>query len=121
RSSVIEPEDQARYMGDAWERLSKKPNRQVCFRVADSDGTIHDFNLGAHVPSLTDADVDMIHALWLDATNRGGIEDLHHKEVVTVALARLAEEMKGTERVEALERMRSLVGKRRGATFMPVD
>jgi hypothetical protein len=117
RSSVIEPEDQAKYMGDAWERLSKKPNRQVCFRVADSDGTIHDFNLGAHVPSLTDADVDMIHALWLDATNRGGIEDLHHKEVVTVALARLAEEMKGTERVEALERMRSLVGKRRGATF----
>ena len=115
RSSVIEPEDQARYMGDAWERLSKKPNRQVCFRVADSDGTIHDFNLGAHVPSLTDADVDMIHALWLDATNRGGIEDLHHKEVVTVALARLAEEMRGAERVETLERMRSLVGKRRGA------
>jgi len=121
RSSVIEPDDQAKYMGDAWERLPKKPNRQVCFHVVDSDGTIHDFNLGAHVPRLTDADIDMIHALWLDATNRGGIEDLHHKEVVTVALARLAEEMKGAERVETLERMRSVVGKRRGARLMPVD
>jgi len=89
----------------------------VCFHVVDPDGTMHDFTLGAHVPRLSDADVDMIHALWLDATNRGGIEDLHHREVVTVALARLVEEMKGTERVEALQRMRSLVGKRRVATF----
>ena len=81
----------------------------------------HDYNLGAHVPRLTDADIDMIHALWLDATNRGGIEELHHREVVTVALARLAEEMRGAERVETLERMRRLVGKRRGATPVPAE
>ena len=121
RSSVMEPDDQAKQIGDAWERLPKKPNRQVCFHVVDPDGTVHDFYLGAHVPKLADADIDLIHALWLDATNRGGIEDLHHREIVTVALARLAEEMKGAERVETLERMRSVVGKRRGARLMPVD
>jgi amino acid transporter len=121
RSSVIEPDDQARYMGDAWERLPNKPNRQVSFHVVDSDGTIHDFNLGAHVPRLTDADVDIIHSLWLDATNGGGIDDLHHKEVVTVALARLAEEMKGAHRVETLARMRTLVLKRNSATVVPED
>jgi amino acid transporter len=113
RSSVIEPEDQAKHIGDAWERLPKKPNRPVCFHVVDSDGTLHDFNLGAHVPRLTDADVDVIHGLWLDATKESGIEDLHHKEVVTVALARLAEEMKGTGRKETLERLRRLVATRR--------
>jgi hypothetical protein len=51
----------------------------------------------------------MIHTLWLDATKERGIEDLHHKEVVTVALARLAEDMKGGGRKEALERMRGLL------------
>jgi amino acid transporter len=112
RSSVMEPEIQAKYIGEAWERLPKKPNRQVCFHVVDSDGTLHDFNLGAHVPILMDADVDMIHTLWLDATRERGIEDLHHKEVVTVALARLAEDMKGAGRKEALERMRGLLGNR---------
>ena len=64
----MEPADQARYIGDAWERLPRKPTRPVCFHVVDQDGTLHDFKLGAHAPTLTDADVDMIHTLWLDAT-----------------------------------------------------
>jgi len=57
---------------------------------------------------LADADIDLIHALWLDATKDGGVEGLHHKEIVTVALARLAEEMKGAGRTDALERLRRL-------------
>jgi hypothetical protein len=69
RSSVMEPDDQAKYIGEAWERLAKKPDRQVCFHVVDSDGTLHDFNLGAHVPTLMAADVDMIHTLWLAGHN----------------------------------------------------
>jgi len=113
RSSVMEPAEQAQHIGDAWERLVKKPNRQVCFHVVDSDGTVQDFRLGAHVPTLAEADVDLIHTLWLEATKEGGVEDLHHKEVVTVALARLAEEMRGAERQDTLERMRAVVDHRR--------
>ena len=112
RSSVMEPDDQAQLMGEAWERLAKKPNRQVCFHVVDPDGALHDFTLGAHVPTLTAADVDMIHTLWLDATRERGVEDLHHTEVVTVALAALAAQMNGAGRRDALERMRGLLGKR---------
>jgi amino acid transporter len=113
RSSVMAPDDQAKHIGDAWERLSKKPNRQVTFHVVDPDGTVADFNLGAHVPAIADADVDLIHTLWLDATGEGGIEDLHHKEIITVALAKLAEDMKGASRNETIERMRRRLGKRR--------
>jgi amino acid transporter len=116
RSSVLGPEEQAKHIGEAWERLPKKPNRQVCFHIVDPDGTVADFNLGAHVPKLADADIDLIHLLWLDATKESGMEDLHHKEIVTVALARLADEMKGVERKEMLERMRGLLDKRRHAT-----
>jgi hypothetical protein len=112
RSSVMEPAEQAKHVGEAWERLPKKPNRQVTLHVVDPNGTSSEFNLGAHVPNLAPADVDLIHTLWLDATKAGGVADLHHKEVVTVALARLAEEMKGTGRAAALERMRALRGKR---------
>jgi hypothetical protein len=50
--------------------------------------------------------------LWLDATNEGGVDDLHHREIVTVALARLAEEMKGAGRQDALDRIRRLLHKR---------
>jgi amino acid transporter len=112
RSSVMTPEDQAKHIGDAWERLPKKPNRQVCFHVVDPDGAVRDFYLGAHVPKLADTDIDLIHALWLDARTEGDIEDVHHREIVTLALARLAEDMKGPKRKEALDRMRELLGKR---------
>jgi amino acid transporter len=116
RSSVVDSEEQAKHIGDAWERLPKKPNRQVCFHIVDSSGASDEFNLGAHVPKLADGDIDLIHLLWLDATKEGGIEDLHHKEIVTVALARLSEEMKGAGRQAALERMRSQLGKRARGT-----
>jgi hypothetical protein len=108
RSSAVDPEAQAKHIGEAWERLPKKPNRQVCFHVVDPNGALDEFNLGAHVPTLADADIDLLHTLWLDATKEGGVEGLHHTEIVTVALARLAEEMKGPGRGEALERMRRL-------------
>ncbi len=116
RSSVVSPEEQAKHIGGAWERLPKKPNRQVSFHIVDPDGTVADFNLGAHVPKLADADIDLIHLLWLDVTKESGMEDLHHKEIVTVALARLADEMKGVRRKETLERMRGVLDTRRHAT-----
>jgi hypothetical protein len=116
RSSAVDPEEQAKHIGEAWERLPKKPNRQVCFHVVDPAGTLDEFYLGAHVPKLTDADIDLIHVLWLDVTKESGMEDLHHKEIVTTALARLAAEMKGAARKEMLEQMRSLLGKRRRET-----
>jgi hypothetical protein len=114
RSSVMEPADQAKSIGEAWERLPKKPNRQVTFHVVDPNGSSSEFTLGAHVPKLADADIDLIHALWLDATKEGGVEGLHHKEIVTVALARLAEDMRGAQRGEALKRIRRLLGARLG-------
>jgi amino acid transporter len=113
RSSVMAPDEQAKHIGDAWERLPRKPSRQVTIHVVDADGTMHDFTLGAHAPALADSDVDLIHNLWLDVSKSGGVEDLHHREIVTVALARLAEELKGPSRRETIERMSRTLGKRK--------
>jgi hypothetical protein len=112
RSSVMAPDEQAKYIGDAWERLPRKPSRQVTIHVVDPNGEMHDFSLGAHAPALADSDVDLIHNLWLDVSKSGGVEDLHHREIVTVALARLAEELKGPSRRETIERMSRTLGKR---------
>jgi hypothetical protein len=114
RSSVLAPEDQAKQIGEAWERLPRKPNRQVCLHIVEPDGDVSDFYLGAHVPKLAEADIDLIHTMWLDATRAGGVEGLHHKEIVTLALARLADEMKGPKRQETLDRMHALLARREG-------
>ena len=109
RSSVMQPEEQAKRMGEAWERLANKPKRQVAFHVVAPDGTVQEFYLGAHAPRLTDEDVDLIHKLWLEVTHEHGMEDFHHREIVTVALARLAAEMRGAGRTEMLARLRALL------------
>ena len=74
RSTVMTPEQQAKLMGQAWEKLTNRPKHQVCFRVIDADGQIRDFYLGAHEPRLTQQEVDFIHQLWLELTRDGGAE-----------------------------------------------
>lgn len=112
RSSVMNPEEQAKQLGEAWERLPNRPKRQVCFHVVEPEGQLDEFDLGAHPPKLADDDINLIHKLWLDVTKELGMEDFRHREIVTAALGRLAEELKGQERKEILDRMRALMGKR---------
>ena len=48
RSAVFTPEEQARRLGQAWERLPGKPESQIRFLVVDRNGEIHEFHLGPH-------------------------------------------------------------------------
>jgi amino acid transporter len=120
RSSVMAPEEQARRLGAAWEALPNRPSRQVCFRVVEPDGAAKDFYLGAHAPNLNDEDINLIHRLWLDITHEKGSEDAHHKEIVTVALERLEEELKGKGRRGVLEELGRMM-RRRGAAERAAD
>ncbi|MFN8444884.1 MAG: APC family permease, partial [Caldilineaceae bacterium] len=96
-SSVMSPEEQARLIGSAWERLPEKPARSVRFRVVKHDGSIQDFYLGAHAPQLTADDIDRIHRLWLLLTTMPNQEQLHHRDVVEMAISRLEGEINGYE------------------------
>ncbi len=108
RSSVMSPEQQAKRLGEAWEGLPNKPQRQVRFKVIGPGDEIRDFYLGAHAPDLSQEEINLIHQLWLDATRESGLEDIRHREIVVVALARLAEEFAGKDRQEVLARLRAL-------------
>jgi amino acid transporter len=112
RSSVMTAEEQAKRIGEAWERLPNKPKRQVCFHVVEPDNQVDDFDIGAHAPKLADEDVNLIHKLWLDVTQERGLDDLHHKEIVTTALANLEEQVNSKGRQAILDRMRALIDKR---------
>ncbi len=105
-SSVMTPEEQARRLGQAWERLPEKPKHQVCFRVIKPNGRMRDFYLGAHVPQISEQDTNQIHELWLEMTSEPGWEHLHHRDVVTIALALLKEDRKSGEHAALLERLR---------------
>ncbi|HET6960919.1 MAG TPA: APC family permease, partial [Terriglobia bacterium] len=103
RSSVMAAEQQAQLMGQAWEKLPNRPKHQVCFRVIDADGKVRDFYLGAHEPRLTQEEVEFIHELWLELTRDGGAEEIHHRDIVTLALTRLGRELHGRNREQVLE------------------
>jgi amino acid transporter len=107
RSSVMTPMEQARRMGDAWERLPRKPARPVVFKVVDAAGRVEDFALGAHAPALSAQEIDLIHELWLDVSHEGGLSDVHHGDVVRFALERLRDQLEGRERGRVLERLRA--------------
>jgi amino acid transporter len=108
RSSVLTPEDQAKSLGDAWERLSDKPQERIRFRVIGRDDQIRDFYLGAHAPDLTDEEINFIHKLWLNVRNEHELENIRHKHIVVAALVRLADELHAKERQQVLDFLRAL-------------
>jgi len=112
RSSVMSPEEQAKRLGEAWEALPHKPRHHVSFQVVDPDGPMHEFYLGAHAPHLADDDIETIHKLWLDVTHGRDDEEVHHKEIVTVALRRLEEALKSDRRQSVLEQLRNIMHQR---------
>jgi amino acid transporter len=116
RSSWMTPERQAKLLGDAWERLPNKPHQRVRFRVIGAGNEIQNFYLGAHPPDLSDEEIDFIHKLWLDVTHEPGLENVRHKEIVTAGVMRLASELLGERRPQALESLRAL---RNGAAVGP--
>ena len=109
RSSLMTPEQQAKLLGDAWERLpTKAQGDRVRFRVIGPDEDIRDFYLGAHAPELTDEEINFIHKLWLSVRREQGLEDIRHKQIVIAALVRLADELHQDRRQQVLEFLRAL-------------
>jgi len=108
RSATLTPDQQARLMAMAWERLPSRPPRPVHMRIL-GPGESHDFELGAHAPPLSQYEIDMIHRLWLDVTREPSCEDVEHRDIVTLAVQRLGRDLKSTaQRGEVLSSIQRL-------------
>ncbi len=110
RSAALTVDEQARLMGEAWERLAVPPRRQVVLRIVGPEGRPDDFMLGAHAPPLGPGEIERIHRLWLDLSRQPGLAALHHADIVRLALLRLDDELAGSGRRDALDDLRDVAG-----------
>jgi len=104
-SAKFSAADQARMLGQAWERVENSAKLRTRLLAYKMSGEVQSFLLGPHAPTLTRDDLDLIHRLWLEAVSEVGI-DLHHRDVVRVALDDLRLDLQGKRRGDVLARIR---------------
>jgi hypothetical protein len=88
-SSKMTGEEQAFRLGQAWEAMADV-KRQFVFQVVRPDNTVESYRIGPHTPTMKTEDVQLVHKIWLDIKKFDGTEDIHHSDIVTLALTRLA-------------------------------
>jgi amino acid transporter len=110
-SAKMPAREQARLMGEAWDRAPRDENLRVRAVVYREDGERQVFRLGVHAPELAPDDLEQIHRLWVDAVGTVG-PDVHHRDIVAAALAALEQDLAGANRAEALARIRTRMGER---------
>jgi amino acid transporter len=88
-STKLTAEEQAYHLGQAWEALPE-PKRQFNFYVISPNGESKVFYIGPHAPNLRPDDVQLVHRLWLNMRRDPSVQDLHHSDIITYALTRLA-------------------------------
>jgi amino acid transporter len=88
-SSTMTAEEQAYHIGQAWEALPN-PKRQFNFYVISTSGEAKAFYIGPHAPKLSPDDVQLVHRLWVNMRRDPSVQDLHHSDIITYALTRLA-------------------------------
>ena len=103
--------EQSRLAGLAWEKLSQ-PRPRLYLEMMTRDGQIQRVRLGPHAPQLRPEDVETLHRLWLDLTARSELRQLHHHQILSVALRRFAASLRrGAESETIYEEFRRMVGK----------
>ena len=97
--------DEARIAGLAWEALPE-PRPQLTLEIHTPGGHEHIFYLGPHAPRLTSKEIDLLHGLWLELSNEVAPEELHHHDVVHIALEELRKDILNGRREEIISALR---------------
>jgi amino acid transporter len=97
--------DEARMAGLAWEALPQ-PRPQLTLEIYSPTGQEHVFYLGPHAPRLTTKEIDLLHGIWLELSNEVSPEELHHHDVVHIALEELRRNIQDGRRREIIDALR---------------
>jgi amino acid transporter len=103
-SSKMTAQDQAFYLGRAWEGMPE-PKRQFLLQIVKPDMQVETFTIGPHEPRLKPEDVTLTHKLWLAITSKPGLSKVHHGDLYSLALTRLARDF-GRDPEEILKELR---------------
>jgi hypothetical protein len=101
-SARMASEELARRIGQAWERLPE-PRHAFSLEIITPDRPSIFVNLGPHPPRLWPEDVDLVHEMWLELSEKYAGAKLHHRDIVGVALQRMAEDLKTSDRSEVIK------------------
>lgn len=97
--------EEARLAGLAWEHLAD-PKPQLTLSIYFTTGEEHVFYLGPHAPHLTAKEIDLLHSIWLDVSNQLAPEEVHHHDIVHLALKELQTDLTRTKREEIIGALR---------------
>ena len=96
-SARMASEELARRIGNAWERLAE-PRHAFSLEIITPGRPSIYVNLGPHPPRLWPEDVDLVHEMWLELSEKYAGAKLHHRDIVGVALRRMREQLQNAER-----------------------
>jgi amino acid transporter len=98
-------EEQARLIGDAWEKLADpKPQFNLEIHLPNGDKVYK--VLGPHAPNLTANEVNLLHRLWLRFSEGLAPQELHHHDVVHFALEEVQKEIEEGQEDAVVDRLR---------------
>jgi amino acid transporter len=103
-SNKLTADEQAKLLGDAWERLPE-PRPRLTLEVCAPDGTVREYDIGPHNPRLRPQDVELMHKLWLDITTDPKYAGAHHYHIVALALEELQRELSTEQRAQLLQKL----------------
>jgi len=105
RSSRESTEEQARLIGEAWEKLGdQKPQFNLEIHMPNGDKLYK--VLGPHAPNLTANEINLLHRLWLRFSDLVSPMELHHHDVVHFALEEVQKEMEDGHEDDVVCRLR---------------
>jgi amino acid transporter len=100
-SARMDSEELARRIGKAWEKQDE-PRHAFSLEIITPDRPSTFVNLGPHPPRLWPQDIDIVHELWLELSDKYGGSKLHHRDIVGVALRRMREQLGSKARDEVV-------------------
>jgi len=98
--------EQAREVGLTWERMPE-PRPRVALEIFTPGGQEQIFYLGPHAPRLTPKEIDLLHRLWLQLSDKIGGQELHHHDIVHFALDELERELQTGQVKDIVDRLES--------------
>ena len=104
-SAKMSVNQQAREIGLAWELMPEAKPR-VTLEIFTPTGQEQIFYLGPHAPRLTPKEIDLLHKVWLEFSDKLPGTVLHHHDIIHFALDELEREVSEGQSEALLERLR---------------
>src|ERR1700689_4437012 len=104
-SSKMPVTEQAREIGLAWERMPE-PRPRLTLEIFTPAGQEYIFYLGPDAPRLTPKEIDVLHKMWLQFSEKLPGKELYHHDIIHFPLTELEREIASGQGDEVLERLR---------------